>query len=40
VDDANAGGKTVDDDIEEIYASMPKGQGDAIVHECDQNKQW
>jgi hypothetical protein len=31
--------ETLDDDIEEIYASMPKAEIDAIVHECDQNKQ-
>jgi hypothetical protein len=31
--------ETVDDDIEEIYASMPKAEIDAIVHECEQNKQ-
>lgn len=30
---------SVDDDIEEIYASMPKAEIHAIVHECDQNKQ-
>ncbi len=31
--------ETVDDDIEEIYASMPKAEIDAIVRECDQNKE-
>jgi hypothetical protein len=31
--------ENVNDDIEEIYASMPKAEIDAIVHECDQNKQ-
>jgi hypothetical protein len=29
----------VNDDIEEIYASMPKAEIDAIVRECDQNKE-
>jgi hypothetical protein len=40
VETVNGGGDGDDgDDIEEIYASMPKAEIDAIVHECDQNKQ-